>query len=69
MNSKTVNPKPKTLCVFAPGDVVQIVEDIAKEEDRTTSHVVKRLLEESPRVKARRRRNGAPKARDSQETS
>jgi hypothetical protein len=48
-------PAAKILSTFAPADVAEIVEQIAKEEDRSTSHVVKRLLEESPRVKARRK--------------
>jgi len=43
---------------FVPSAVRSIVEKIAKDDDRTISSVVRKLLEESPRVKSALRTNG-----------
>lgn len=55
MGNVNTKNESKTLSTVAPAEIVQIVERIAEEEDRTTSQVVKKLLEESPRVKSQLR--------------
>jgi hypothetical protein len=46
---------------FVPSAIKSVVQRIAKENDRSTSWVVRKLLEESPRVKSalRGRLNGS----------
>jgi hypothetical protein len=62
-----VKDKPKDrrlqlVAGFVLPEVKSLVQKIADSEGRSESQVVRKLLEESPRVKAQLRRNGKARA-------
>lgn len=56
MKQKPDKPQLQIVAGFVPPAVKEVIEKIATDEDRSTSRIVRRLLEESPRIKAELRR-------------